>query len=211
MNPKTILNRVPVFDERSRNYTLDTIRTSRASKHYYCALRLDQGTEGMCVGAGLTHTLSIIKKHLGFGFASQLYKEAQKIDQWPGEGYSGTSVLAGLQTLKTLGYIDEYRWAFSFDDFLNGILTHGPATLGLNWYEGMGNTNHRGYIVPTGKQIGGHCILCKGVNVKSEYFVLHNSWGDKWGVGGDCAVSFSAMERLLNERGEAAFIAGALC
>jgi hypothetical protein len=64
--------------------------------------------------------------------ARWLYHEAQKIDEWPGEAYEGTSVRAGMDILRTVGHarirgrnalapdpaegISENRWATSVDE-----------------------------------------------------------------------------------------------
>ena len=80
----------------------------------------------------------------------------------------------------------------------------GPAVLGLPWYDTMFTPHGCGYLhIGNGRQIGGHAILCKGVNVKKRYFTLHNSWGKSWGVNGSCKISWDDMDRLLHEQGEA--------
>jgi C1A family cysteine protease len=52
--------------------------------------------------------------------------------------------------------------------------------------------------------LGGHAILCSGYDAKKELYRLHNSWGPKWGKGGDCFISAKDMATLLKRRGEAA-------
>ncbi len=95
----------------------------------------DQGTEGACVGFGISRLASQLNRKLYDGF--WLYHEAQKIDEWPGEDYDGTSVRAGLDILHTRGHcevnegrvrpeaigegIARNRWARSVDDILNTL------------------------------------------------------------------------------------------
>lgn len=67
----------------------------------------------------------------------------------------------------------------------------------------MAEAHGCGYVHVLGERTGGHAILCKGVNVKQRYFVLHDSWGRRWGHGGDARISWDEMERLLHEEGEA--------
>ena len=74
--------------------------------------------------------------------------------------------------------------------------------------EGMTDTDERGYIHATGDVVGGHCILCRGVNGREKYFLLRNSWGKNWGVNGDCKISFDDMKKLLADDGEAVFFRG---
>ena len=58
---------------------------------------LQPGHEGACVGFGISRLASHLNRKLYDGF--WLYHEAQKIDEWPGEDYDGTSVRAGLDIL----------------------------------------------------------------------------------------------------------------
>mgnify|MGYP006891290300 CR=1 FL=1 len=62
-----------------------------------------------------------------------LYNEAQKIDQWPGEDYDGTSVRAGAAVLKSKGYISGYNWAWDVETVVNALLTLGPVVVGTWW------------------------------------------------------------------------------
>ncbi|MHC4356109.1 MAG: C1 family peptidase, partial [Planctomycetota bacterium] len=98
-----------------------------------------------------------------------------------------------------------YYWGFSLNDLALGVGYRGPAVLGISWMEGMADTDENGFIHATGSVEGGHCILCRGINVKEKYFLLRNSWGKNWGMNGDCKVSFSDMKKLLADNGEAVF------
>jgi hypothetical protein len=79
----------------------------------------------------------------------------------------------------------------------------GPCVLGINWLEGMEEVDKRGFIHATGHALGGHAILCNGISVKGQYYRLHNSWGPKWGFGGECFISWDDMKNLLKDEGEA--------
>jgi hypothetical protein len=92
----------------------------------------DQGNEGACVGFGVSRLASFLNSKLYD--ARWLYHEAQKVDEWPGEDYDGTSVRAGLDVLRTRGHrvydggkvrperaaegIAANRWITSIDDCL---------------------------------------------------------------------------------------------
>jgi hypothetical protein len=142
-------------------------------------------------------------RHADEHTAIGLYRRAQQLDEWPGENYSGTSVLAGAKATAERKLLTSYRWAFGLNDLILALGYKGPAVLGVNWYEGMGRTDAEGYIRVEGDVMGGHAILCNAVDVKRRRFKLHNSWGLNWGISGECYVSFDDMERLLHERGEA--------
>lgn len=166
-----------------------------------------------CVGYAMAHELiarpSVIKNATAV-VAREVYHEAQKIDPWEGGSYpgaspqyEGTSVLAGIKILQKKGYILEYRWCFGIDDLAMAVGYKGPAILGIPWYEGMFEPWSCGHLHTSGRVVGGHAILCKGVNVKDQTFTLHNSWGEAWGDGGDALISWEEMDKLLHEQGEA--------
>jgi len=212
------LDRIIEFDEKSKEYPITSILKSKKLRSYTwrCNAWFNQGQEGACVGFGITHELSARPAEvpsLSNSYARQsIYWEAQKTDPWDGGAYpganpfyEGTSVLAGVKIAQKLGWFESYRWSFGLEDLILGVGHNGPAVMGLRWYENMYNPDQDGFIIPTGKCVGGHCILCNGVNIKEKRFTLHNSWGQTWGINGECYISFNAMEKLLNEQGEACF------
>lgn len=134
----------------------------------------NQGPEGACVGFGISRLATILnggKLYDGFW----LYHEAQKVDEWPGEDYGGTSVRAGLDILRTRGHvtvvngkprpeslaegISANRWARSTNDVL--------ATLG---YGGL------------------------------DYVDFLNSWGTSYPL--ITRMPVTVLERLWQEDGE---------
>jgi hypothetical protein len=211
------LTRIVQFDDKSREYPIRAAIDASLSPRSYtwsCGAHLDQGAEGACVGFAMTHELVARPKVVtgvdGKFARESVYWEAQKADPWDGGAYpgaspfyEGTSVLAGIKRLYSLGYIKEYRWCFGLDDLIMAVGYKGPAILGIAWYEGMFNPWPCGHIHVSGAQVGGHAILCKGVSVKNKTFTLHNSWGSSWGDGGDCKITWDEMDRLLHEQGEA--------
>lgn len=208
------LGRVVQFDERSRNFPLmETAEMFEAKPRSHSwrmdSSVLDQGNEGACVGFGISHELKAYPAEVQgvtYDSAMEIYHEAQKIDEWPGENYSGTSVLAGLKTAKAKGFFDEYRWTFSLDELILGVGHNGPAVMGTVWYDGMYTpTKCCGRIYPTGSVVGGHCYLLVSVDVKREVFTMLNSWGPGWGNNGRAEIGFADMDTLLQNQGEAAF------
>lgn len=226
------LDRIPQFDERSRDYPIRTLLTQEATftpqpvnKTWGCRVWNDQGQEGACVGFAWSHELAAVPVEIlaNSSTAFRIYKRAQQLDYWPGEDYEGTSVLGGakaVQELKTGGkpVMPSYRWAFGVDDLILAVGHHGPAVLGINWYSGMFNTNSFGFISATGQLAGGHAILARGIGVKwkvgtttrtladldrdKSFFTLRNSWGKDWGRYGDCYITVNDMDKLLKEQGE---------
>jgi len=127
----------------------------------------------------------------------------QRADQWAGEDYEGTSVLAGAKIMKSFGYFDEYRWAFNLKDALLAVAYEGPIVIGVNWYEGMYDPSPKGYLKVEGENVGGHAILVSSVSVTLRRVTVWNSWGRSWGDEGRAFLTWDALERLLDEDGDA--------
>lgn len=203
------LGRIEEFDERSRNFPIRTLIPSTLAPRSYtwsCAPRIDQGSEGSCVGHAWAHEIAARPRvrPADHGLALEIYRKAQLIDEFsttpPQEG---TSVLAGVKIATQLGYYQEYRWAFSLNDLIMAIGYKGPAVLGIPWYEGMFLPDRNGLISITGQLAGGHAILANGVSVSKKLIRLHNSWGANWGLNGECFIRFEDLEFLLHQQGEA--------
>lgn len=134
---------------------------------------------------------------------NKLYRECQLRDPWRGEQYNGTSVRAGALILKDLGIIREYRWASSVNEIKHALLTIGPMVVGTKWYSGMMNVDSKGFIKPSGSDMGGHAYVINGVDTKNKFFKIKNSWGKRWGIDGTAKISFDDFEQLFRNGGEA--------
>ncbi|MEU0664338.1 hypothetical protein [Streptomyces lavendulocolor] len=212
------LDRVPEFDMRSKEYPIRTLVTERAplrSAGWACPDWLDQGREGACVGFAWSHELiaaPVQVPAINNSFARGVYQEAQRLDEWPGENYSGTSVLAGAKAIAARGYMEEYRWAFGVDDVLRTLGYFGPVVIGIKWYESMFDPAPNGLLEVSPGEFGGHAILVRGVSLRARLdgqggtmpvVRLRNSWGRDWGVDGDCYLRIEDLDNLLRDEGEA--------
>lgn len=218
------LDRVPSFDDRSWGYSVrgllaaetGTAKPPLRSFTWQVGPVLDQGREGACVGFG--HSARIMAapdrhKEVDNAWAREVYLAAQRIDEWPGEDYEGTSVLAGAKVLKNRGLYESYAWAFGVDDTLRAIGYLGPVVLGINWVEGMDDPRPSGLVEVSGRVRGGHCILARGVRLRAvlpgegikplEVVRLRNSWGPDYAAGGDLYVKVEGLQQLLAAEGEA--------
>lgn len=227
---KYTLGRVHIPDERDAKYPLSTALAKAApstKQHRYwwdSAWWGDQGPYPHCVAYSWMHWLEdgpvthfyknrdfdpaylnehAGEKHQALFNPSTIYAEAQKIDEWPGEDYDGTSVRAGAKILKRLGVISEYRWAYTLDDVVQAVLNLGPVVVGTWWYTDMFMPNSKGVITATGQKAGGHAYVINGVNVKKRIFRIKNSWGRSWGKNGHAYISFDDFDKLLKDWGEA--------
>ncbi len=217
------LGRIPKFDERSREFPIRPLLSDpkfigkapvkRRSYTWNCPVVLNQRFEGACVGFAWAHELlstPVAVKNLDNESARSIYKHAQTIDEWPGESYEGTSVLAGVKATQKLhpDTVKEYRWAFGITDVIETIARFGPVVLGINWYKDMYTPakGNNAVIRPTGPLVGGHAILAIGYKDSTKMIRLHNSWGSMWGSNGQASISYDDLDRLLKENGEACVI-----
>jgi hypothetical protein len=208
------LDRIPKFDQRSLSYrAAEKLPMHRDPRSFMwdCPQVLDQGGEGACVGFGWTYEL-IAEPYptgeLNNETAREIYHRARQLDDTPGEDYEGTAVLAGAKVVKEQGYLDEYRWATTFDEILAALSYRGPVVFGINWYESMYEPDRDGFVRIRGDVAGGHCIVGRGLSMERQAVVLRNSWGEGWGGGadldaGDAYLAFDDLRRLMGEQGEA--------
>lgn len=205
------LDRLPEKDPKSRAFPIRTLvaDVQPRSMSWAVPVVLDQGREGACVGFSWSHELAgrpVQVKNITNDTALALYRQAQVLDDYPGEDYSGSSVLGGAKAVEQQGHLKEYRWAFGLDDLILALGYHGPAVLGIDWYGSMYEPTYRDgdyWINVEGEKVGGHAILANGVSIRRRAIKLHNSWGYDWGDRGEAWVSWDDMRRLLGDGGEA--------
>ncbi len=202
-------------DPRNSNFPIRALLQRVAyeipiSKTWPCYNVLDQGQEGSCVGHGFAHELlsdPYADKDINENDAIQIYGLAQRLDEYPGEDYEGTSVLAGIKSVKELYRgVESYRWATNLSDVVTCLGYHGPIVVGTNWYEGMYTPGDDGFIKVKGEIVGGHCWLLRGVDIETNSLLMQNSWGLEWGNQGTAQISYDDFSRLLHEQGEACVI-----
>lgn len=218
------LDWVSMHDPKSQNYPIRAVMGSAVEdkpKMWRPGAVLDQGREGACVGFGWAGELigsprpdPYTTSDEGNNYALTIYREAQRIDEWPGEDYDGTSVLAGAKVVHSRGLIEGYRWAFSIDDVRDAIITEGMVVVGIPWYDAMYDTRPSGLVEVGGDLVGGHCILLTGyhpgMRIRGEdyderfkVFRWRNSWGPYYGLSGSGYIRYEDLRDLLAEWGEA--------
>jgi hypothetical protein len=180
---------------------------------------LEQGADGACVGFASTDAANVLTllrspgtgELLDAGDALELYRVAQKLDEVPGESYSGTSVLGGMKAGQDAGLWGGYLWAFGTRDIAQALLQRrGPVVIGVPWYAGMYETGPRGIVKVEGECIGGHALAVVGLQLTGPngepgvHFVWQNSWGPDYGDEGLGYVANRDLAGLLRTQGEAA-------
>jgi hypothetical protein len=209
-----VLDRVPRFDEKSRNFPITAVLTadqqSPASRVWQAGHVLDQGSEGACVGFGWAAELSAIPaavRDVDDNFGRAIYHRAQQLDEWEGENYSGSSVLGGAKAVREMGYMPEYRWAFGEEELAVAVSHHGPAVIGVNWYRDMFTADRYGIVRVSGTLAGGHCVMVRGLVLRPRWYTeplyrIRQSWGGLYAKAGDIYMTRPDMARLLSEDGE---------
>lgn len=207
------LGRAYARDDRDNNYLIENsglLGTSARTSRYWDDEQWwgNQGNTSECVAYAWTHWL----EDGPFYQASSpqpilnpntVYREAQKVDEWPGENYNGTSVRAGAKILQSLGYIQNYYWTANINTLINTVLNVGPVVVGTHWYRNMFYPSKAtGIIRASGRMVGGHAYVINGVDTKKKLFRIKNSWGRKWGQNGRAFISFTDMAKLISRFGE---------
>jgi hypothetical protein len=141
--------------------------------------------------------------------AVDLYDVAQRLDEWPGESYPGTSVLAAMKAGQRMGWWDSYLWAKGVRDIAQAILQVGGVGVGIPWREGMAEPGPSGILSCTGGQVGGHAIalfaLSRTVAGRpGPWFGGLQSYGEAVGDHGVVWFHHADLAALLAGVGEAA-------
>lgn len=163
---------------------------------------LNQMTTPHCVGFGWAGwgIAQPVETSYFNGDAHAIYYKAKVYDLQP-RMENGSTVRSGAKVMLSRKRIKSYYFANDIAEAEEFVAHHGTVVLGIDWYEGMRVVDTRGIIVPTGKKIGGHCVLWTGVD--GLYAILRNSWGVRWGVGGECKISLRDLSDIFQNHGEA--------
>lgn len=140
--------------------------------HWY-----DQGQTPHCVGYSLSRAMSWYNRR--FYDADWLYYEAQKVDEWDGEDYDGTSVRGGCRILNTVGHRRIYN-----GETLNASMQHGIAA--YRWITDINDV----------------LDVVGGIQKERGAITWRNSWGTSFPQ--KVWLPAETAQRLLNEDGELA-------
>ena len=176
---------------------------------------LDQAQEGACTGFGLAAAINLLNKRRGSRVRvspRMLYEMAKLHDEWPGEGYAGSSCRGAIKGWFNMGVCADSKWPYV--PYRPGVLTVARAedaranTVGAYYRiqprvsDFHAALNEAGVIFCSAKahngwmrasrstgtipfvqgRQGAHAFAIVGYNSKG--FWIQNSWGRDWGKGG---------------------------
>jgi C1A family cysteine protease len=93
----------------------------------------------------------------------------------------------------------EYRRLKKTLEHLKGCLAEGyPFVFGFTVYQSFESRRvARTGAVPMPKKhekvISGHAVVCVGYDDRTSRFLIRNSWGEKWGLGGYCTMPYAMV------------------
>lgn len=211
-------------------------RTRKTSRYWAGnVVHLDQGEYPQCVEYGWTHFLvdsptthpvaplrdlfhstlaglyqparGVVHEDKDGAEAGSFYAIAQRMDEWPGEAYDGTSVRAGARAAQAMSLIGPYLWASDIDELCRCVLEQGPVVVGTEWLEEMFWPEHDPHFIlnVSGSSAGGHCWKVDGVNLRTGLARMKNSWGVSWGRKSRAFIRLEDLDDLcFSSGGEAA-------
>lgn len=203
----------PNHDERSLQFRFANTKTgctnltTRASINRRKAVCLDQGKEGACTGFGEEHVRALTPygQVTDNAKARAVYLEAQKQDEWPGEGYTGSSVNGAMKAARLMGLITAWNWCYNVAELRHALSYHGGVEAGTWWFSGMSQPTAAGYLHVTGRRVGGHAYALSGFRTDPTGAVsyrMENSWGPTWGDRGGAWITEPDVITLMGNDGE---------
>ena len=183
----------------------------------------NQGQEGACTGYALAAVADYLlhtrrpRKECGKVSAHMLYAMARRYDEWPGEGYDGSSARGAMKGWFQHGVCSDTLWPSATDtsasqqqrsadaiarplgayyrvDHSDLVAMHvALAEVGVLYataqvHDGWGEVRADGLIKLRDTLIGAHAFALVGYD--SDGFWLQNSWGAQWGDGGFGKISY---------------------
>ena len=174
---------------------------------------MDQGETPECVAYACAAMKSYEEAHdpteppgwIAFD-ADGLYKRCKEVDGFPSE--EGTQPRVALRVLRREGINAlagggpdprryeikaYYRCPVEIAALQSALMQFGPLVVAMAWYDAWFSPARDGTLPPpTGEPVGGHAVLLHGWDQASG-FLVRNSWGRRWGHGGDFTMPFSYL------------------
>lgn len=175
---------------------------------------LDQGREGACTGFGLAAVVNLLNARRGRRITvspRMIYEMARKFDEWPGEGYAGSSCRGAIRGFYAMGACTDRSWPYKPDDrssltvrrakearentlgayyrvrriisdFHAALNEAGALFVSASVHPGWGEAGDGVIPYRRQKDAGGHAFAIVGYERRG--FIVQNSWGPRWGKRG---------------------------
>lgn len=160
--------------------------------HYYKVRQKDfMNTFPDDSGAYLREAIKVMY-HNGFCPESLYPYDYRKINETPG---FMTDVIASLWKIKS------YHTCMTLNQIKTSLIQEHPVIIGIpvdkNFLQKRDNSIVDKYSIAN--RVGGHAVVLIGYDDNVQAFLLANSWGENWGVGGYAWISYTYIEKYLWE------------
>jgi hypothetical protein len=138
-------------------------------------------------------------------WAVDLYREVTKEDPFPGSyepDDTGSDGLTVAKVLKRRGLIAGYQHITDLA-MAHTAIQKAPFFLGTTWFAGMDRPDSSGLISVYGKAEGGHQYQCFGYDAPRDRWRFWQTWGLGFGLRGEFSMTSEALQRLLDQAGDA--------
>lgn len=182
------------FDERDLEFiSEDKIRSEELPKMFdyskFVGLKIkDQGNNPTCVPT----SISIMLEAMDYNIKWDIDKIYEDRPEPKGEGMQIRDALKMLKREINDPHFKYYRLR-SWLQIKWSLIANGPCILALP-VKSMDNEFWKG-----GEDLGGHAVACVGYD--DEGFIIQNSWGSGWGIGGMTKLPYDDMRYVIESWG----------
>lgn len=162
-------------------------------------VELQQG--GMCVGSA---GRAVLYDVLGVDIDSKwLYKKAQTMDEWPGENYDGTSIVAALRVLEEANFQFSYSHVTISPQPIDKAIHQGSLLCSIKVGDGFLHQqfdeqppNTFNSINPFSTNTSNHAVAVVGYT--DTHYIVRNSYGSQYGENGYFYVNKQVFCNIAN-------------
>ncbi len=176
---------------------------------------LDQQNGSACTGFALAAIINLQNRERGIPTTvspRMLYEMAKRHDEWPGEGYAGSSCRGAIKGWYNMGVCSAAKWPYKprepgdltvarakdarkhtvgayyriqprISDFHAALNETGTIYCSAHTHRGWLRASKKTGVIPFEKErMGGHAFAIVGYTAKG--FWVQNSWSERWGKKG---------------------------
>ena len=135
-----------------------------------------------------------------------LYKEGVcSEDRWPYQIKQFTKKPSAICYQEAKKHrIQSYHRITTLNEMLSCLTEGFPFVFGFAVYESFesqktAKTGIANMPKPSERQLGGHAVCAVGFDQKTKRFLVRNSWGPNWGMGGYFTIPYQYLETLADD------------